>query len=112
MTAGGWSERLDGGKARGSAGGFSIVCPAYSLRSCPAYSTPLGGVVCVERKHESPGQPHLFYALLVLRRAAHDERVEAAPDVAFPARHGLDVGLHGGVAVGLRDLRGAAGDSA
>src|SRR3977135_2041050 len=34
---------------------------------------------------------------------AHDERVEAAPDVAFPARHGRDVGLHGGVAFGLRD---------
>ena len=39
---------------------------------------------------------------------AHDERVEAAPDVAFPARHGRDVGLHGGVAVGLRDLGVAA----
>ena len=37
-----------------------------------------------------------------------DERIEAAPDVAFPARHGGDVGLHGGVAVGLRDLRVAA----
>src|SRR5262245_55568697 len=35
---------------------------------------------------------------------AHDERVEAAPDVAFPVRHGRDVGLHGGVAVGHRDL--------
>src|SRR5438105_3667853 len=39
---------------------------------------------------------------------AHDERVEAAPDVALPARHGRDIGLHGGVAVGLRDLRVAA----
>src|SRR5439155_6111088 len=39
---------------------------------------------------------------------AHDERVEAAPDVVFPARHGRDVGLHGGVAVPLRDLRVAA----
>ena len=39
---------------------------------------------------------------------AHDERVEAAPDVALPARHGRDVGLHGGVAVALRDLRIAA----
>src|SRR5207244_11465976 len=39
---------------------------------------------------------------------AHDERVEAAPDVAFPARHGRDVSLHRGVAVGLRDLRVAA----
>src|SRR5438105_11367530 len=36
---------------------------------------------------------------------AHNERVEAAPDVAFPARHGRDVGLHRSVAVGLRDLR-------
>src|SRR3977135_1313196 len=39
---------------------------------------------------------------------AHDECVEAAPDVPFPARHGRDVGLHGGVAVGLRDLGVAA----
>src|SRR5438046_1858771 len=39
---------------------------------------------------------------------ARDERVEAAPDVVFPARHGLDVGLHGGVAIGPRDLRVAA----
>ena len=39
---------------------------------------------------------------------AHDERVEAAPDVAFPARYGRDVGLHRGVAVGLRDLGVAA----
>src|SRR5262249_41022098 len=41
---------------------------------------------------------------------ARDERVEATPDVAFPARHGRDVGLHRGVAVGLRDLRVAAGE--
>ena len=34
-----------------------------------------------------------------------DERVEAVPDVVFPARHGRDVGLHGCVAVALRDLR-------
>src|SRR5438874_3583300 len=27
---------------------------------------------------------------------AHDERVEAAPDVPFPARHGRNEGLHGG----------------
>ena len=38
----------------------------------------------------------------------HDDRVEAAPDVAFPARHRRDVGPHGGVAVGLRVLRVAA----
>src|SRR5258708_3590241 len=41
---------------------------------------------------------------------AHDERVEATPDVAFPARHGRDVGPHGCVAVRLRDLRVAAGE--
>src|SRR5439155_3098726 len=48
------------------------------------------------------------YGLAHVGHGAHDERVEAAPDVAFPARHGRDVGLHGGVAVGLRDLRVAA----
>src|SRR5205823_5803540 len=32
---------------------------------------------------------------------AHDERVEALPNVAFPARHRRDVSLHGAVAVGL-----------
>ena len=41
---------------------------------------------------------------------AHDERIEPAPDVAFPAGHGRDVGLHRGVAVGLRDLRVAASE--
>src|SRR5262245_53960301 len=41
---------------------------------------------------------------------AHDERIEAAPDVAFPARHRGDVRLHRGIAVGLRDLRVAAGE--
>jgi hypothetical protein len=39
--------------------------------------------------------------LLLSRPLEH----EAASDVAFPARHGRDVGLLGGVAVGLRDLR-------
>src|SRR4029450_6663888 len=39
---------------------------------------------------------------------ADDERVEAAPDVAFPPRHRRDVGLHGSVAVGLCDLGVAA----
>jgi hypothetical protein len=41
---------------------------------------------------------------------ADDERVEVAPNVAFPARHGRDVGLHGNVAVGLRDLGVAASE--
>src|SRR5215218_1289857 len=49
-----------------------------------------------------------FDRLAHARDGAHDERVEAAPDVAFPARHGRDVGLHGGIAVALRDLRVAA----
>src|SRR5262245_34438389 len=48
------------------------------------------------------------HGLAHVRYVAHDERVEAAPDVAFPAGHGRDVGLHGGVAIGLRDLRVAA----
>jgi hypothetical protein len=43
-----------------------------------------------------------------VRDGAHDERVEAAAGVAFPARHGRDGGLHGGVAIGLRDPRVAA----
>jgi hypothetical protein len=33
---------------------------------------------------------------------------EAFPEVALPARHGRDVGLHGSVAFALRDLRVAA----
>src|SRR5438094_3140259 len=49
-----------------------------------------------------------LHGLVYAGDGAHDERVEAAADVAFPARHGRDVGLHGGVAVGLRDLRVAA----
>src|SRR5678815_449211 len=39
---------------------------------------------------------------------AHDERIETAPDVAFPPRHSGDIGPHGSGAVGLRDLRVAA----
>jgi hypothetical protein len=53
------------------------------------------------------GEFHLI-ALGTSGKRAHDERVEAAPDVAFPARHGREVGLHEGVAVGLRDLGIAA----
>ena len=51
-----------------------------------------------------------FNSLVHAGDGAHDERIEAAPDVALPARHGSDVGLHGGVAVGLRDLRVTAGE--
>src|SRR5437763_4150117 len=50
-----------------------------------------------------------FDCLAHARDGAHDKRVEAAPDVAFPTWHGRDVGLHGYVAVALRDRRGAAG---
>src|SRR6185503_8143416 len=48
-----------------------------------------------------------------LSHAGHgvpDERVEPAADVPFPARHGRDVGPHGGVTPGLRDLRVAPGE--
>jgi len=45
------------------------------------------------------------HGLAHVGHGAHDECVEAAPDVAFPARHGCDVSLDRGVAVGLRDLR-------
>src|SRR5262249_46478337 len=46
-----------------------------------------------------------------LDRLAHagdgtpDQRVEAAPEVAFPARHRRDIRLHGSVAIALGDLR-------
>ncbi len=36
-----------------------------------------------------------FDRLAHARDGARDERVEAAPDVLLPARHGRDVGLHG-----------------
>ena len=42
--------------------------------------------------------------LVRFRQRTHDEVIESAPDIAFPARHGRDVGLHRDVAVGLRDL--------
>ena len=41
--------------------------------------------------------------LVRFRQRTHDEVIESAPDIAFPARHGRDVGLHKDVAVGLRD---------
>ena len=50
------------------------------------------------------------HGLAHVGHGAHDERVEAAPDVALPAGHRGDVGLHRGVAVGLGDLRVAAGE--
>ena len=39
-----------------------------------------------------------------VRHVAHNERVKAATDVAFPTGHGRDVGLHRGIAIGFRDL--------
>ena len=72
----------------------------------------------VLRKAMDPEEPALtldpvkwrvpFDCLAYARDGAHDERVETAPDIAFPARHGGDVGLYGSVAVGLRYLRVAA----
>src|ERR1700722_17593523 len=41
-------------------------------------------------------------------RRFHDQRVEAMSNVALPPRHGGDIGLHGRVALALRDLRIAA----
>lgn len=49
-----------------------------------------------------------FDGLAHAGEGANDDRVEAASDVAFPVKTGLDVGLHGGVAVGLSDPRVAA----
>src|SRR5215470_9600705 len=49
-----------------------------------------------------------FDCLVYAGDGAHDECVEAAPHLALPARHGRDVGLHGGVAVALGNLRVAA----
>src|SRR5262249_15529742 len=49
-----------------------------------------------------------FYCLVHAGDGAYDKRVNAAPDAAFPAWHGCDVGLNGGVAVGLRNPRVAA----
>src|SRR5262245_6902127 len=44
-----------------------------------------------------------FNCLAHIGHALVDERVEPAADVALPAWHGRDVGLHGGVAIGLGD---------
>jgi len=45
-----------------------------------------------------------------MRDGAGDQRAEAAADVAFPAGHGGDIGLHRRVAFALRDLRVTAGE--
>jgi hypothetical protein len=49
-----------------------------------------------------------FHRLAHAGNGALDQRVEPAPDLAFPARHGGDIGLHRRVAVALGDLRIAA----
>lgn len=49
------------------------------------------------------------HGLAYARHNARDERVETLPNVALPAGHRVDIRLHRGVAVGLRDLRVAAG---
>ena len=47
--------------------------------------------------------------LLDFRKRSLDERVEAHSDLALPARHGREVGLHRRIAVTLRNLRIAPG---
>src|SRR5688572_3436756 len=46
-----------------------------------------------------------FDCFVHVRNGARDQHVEAARDIPLPARDGCDVGLHGSVAVALRDLR-------
>ena len=46
-----------------------------------------------------------LHGLAHVGHVPHDERVEALPEVALPARHPGDVRLHRGVAVRLRDAR-------
>src|SRR4029434_1915486 len=46
-----------------------------------------------------------LHRLAHVGHVSHDERVEALPEVALPARHRGDVRLHRGIAVRLRDLR-------
>src|SRR5207237_3637134 len=49
-----------------------------------------------------------LHGLAHVGHVPHDERVEALPEVALPARHPGYVRLHRGVAVRLRDARVAA----
>src|SRR5262249_13469006 len=71
------------------------------LREAMIAEEPALALDAIERRVPLHGLAHAG-------NGARDERVEAAADVAFPARHGRDVGLHGGVAVALCDLRVAA----
>jgi hypothetical protein len=67
----------------------------------------------VEREEEPPAfdaeeRRVPLHGLFHVRNGAHDERVEALSEGAFPARHRGDVGLHRLIAVAFRDLRIAA----
>src|SRR6185436_7256392 len=75
----------------------------HVLREAMKVEEPALPLDAVERRVPFDGLAHAGHG-------AHDQRVEAAADVAFPAGHRRDVGLHGRVAVGLRDLRIAAGE--
>src|SRR5688572_3133453 len=62
------------------------------LREAVDAEEPAAAIDAVER-----GVP--FDRLARAGDGAHDQRVEPAPDVALPPRHGRNVRLHGGVAV-------------
>src|SRR5690242_17526869 len=51
-----------------------------------------------------------FHRLLHARDGADDEHIEPLADLALPARHGRDLGLHRRLAIALGDLRIAAGE--
>src|SRR5262245_21540220 len=51
-----------------------------------------------------------FDGLVYTGDGVHADLVEPATHIALPARHGRDVGLNRGIAVGLCDLRIAAGE--
>src|SRR5262249_50044282 len=71
------------------------------------------GYLDVAREGVEPEEPTLalnavqrrvpLHGLAHVGHVAHDERVDALPELALPSRHRGDVRLHRGVAVSLRD---------